>query len=143
MSSASGNRRVQKPLAPSTTPTGRAPERPADGPSGREPSGPSGKSAPSRRRRQVMRWIRRGALVGALLAAASAIALAIYVRHVEAGLPSTAELRRGYRPPQVTRVLAADGTVLTELFTERRTVVKLADLPAHVKLAVLAAARSG
>ncbi len=74
-----------------------------------------------------------------MAAAASAIALAAYVRKVEADLPSTAELRRGYRPPQVTRVLAADKSVLAELFTERRTVVKVADLPPHVKLAVLAA----
>ena len=65
--------------------------------------------------------------------------LAVYIRRIEAGLPSTAELRRGYRPPQITRVLAADGSVLSELFTERRTVVKLNDLPPHVKLAVLAA----
>lgn len=93
----------------------------------------------SRRRRRILRWIRRGLLVAALLAAASAITLAIIIRRVEAGLPSTAELRRGYRPPQVTRILASDGAVISELFTERRTVVKLNDLPPHVKLAVLAA----
>ena len=38
------------------------------------------------------------------------------------GLPSIAELKR-YHPPQVTRVLARDGTVLGEIFVERRTVV--------------------
>src|SRR5690606_38402294 len=42
-------------------------------------------------------------------------------------------------PSQVTRVLARDGTLLAELFTERRTVVKIEELPRHVKLAVLAA----
>jgi len=86
-----------------------------------------------------MRWVRRGALAAAVIAAVSAISLAIYIRGVEGSLPSTAELRRGYRPPQVTRVLASDGSVMAELFTERRTVVKVADLPPHVKLAVLAA----
>ncbi|MCU0694580.1 MAG: PBP1A family penicillin-binding protein, partial [Polyangiaceae bacterium] len=44
-----------------------------------------------------------------------------------------------YHPPQITRVLARDGTILAELFTERRTVVPIATLPPHVKLAILAA----
>jgi len=94
---------------------------------------------PRRGRRVAWRWFRRAVLAGAVLAAISAIAVAVYIRGVEADLPSTTELRKGYRPPQVTRVLAADGTVLAELFTERRTVVKVKDLPPHVKLAVLAA----
>ncbi len=64
------------------------------------------------------------------------------VRHYEADLPSIAELRV-YRAPQVTRILARDGTVLAELYTERRTTVPLATLPAHVKLAVLAAEDAG
>jgi penicillin-binding protein 1A len=64
------------------------------------------------------------------------------VRHYEADLPSIAELRV-YKSPQVTRILARDGTVLAELFTERRTTVPLATLPAHVKLAVLAAEDAG
>jgi penicillin-binding protein 1A len=136
--SSSGNRRVtggtRRPLAPATTPTGTKPEH-ADPSPERDPS-------PARQRggrRRIFRWVRRGALAAAILAAISAISLAIYIRGVEASLPSTAELRRGYRPPQVTRVLAGDGSVMAELFTERRTVVKLAELPAHVKLAVLAA----
>jgi penicillin-binding protein 1A len=36
-------------------------------------------------------------------------------------------------------VLARDGSLLAELFTERRTVISIDSLPAHVKLAVLAA----
>jgi penicillin-binding protein 1A len=64
------------------------------------------------------------------------------VRHYEADLPSIAELRV-YKAPQVTRILARDGTVLAELYTERRTTVPLATLPAHVKLAVLAAEDAG
>jgi penicillin-binding protein 1A len=64
------------------------------------------------------------------------------VRHYEADLPSIAELRV-YKAPQVTRILARDGTVLAELYTERRTTVPLATLPAHVKLAILAAEDAG
>lgn len=41
--------------------------------------------------------------------------------------------------PQVTRVLDADGTVIDELFVERRTVVPLGALPRHLRLAVIAA----
>ena len=40
-------------------------------------------------------------------------------------------------------MLARDGTLLAEIFTERRTVVPIATLPAHVKLAVLAAEDAG
>jgi penicillin-binding protein 1A len=66
------------------------------------------------------------------------MAIALVVRHFEAGLPGVSDLR-AYQAPQVTRVLARDGTLLAELFTQRRTVVPIASLPPHVKLAVLAA----
>ncbi|HEV3031181.1 MAG TPA: transglycosylase domain-containing protein, partial [Polyangia bacterium] len=78
------------------------------------------------------------ALATGVLALAGAIAAWLVVRHYEADLPSVNELRT-YQAPQVTRVLARDGTLLAELFTQRRTVVPIASLPAHVKLAVLAA----
>jgi penicillin-binding protein 1A len=49
-----------------------------------------------------------------------------------------------YQPPQVTRVMARDGsTLLAELYTQRRTLVSVQSLPAHVKLAVLAAEDAG
>jgi penicillin-binding protein 1A len=77
--------------------------------------------------------------IGALV---MALAVGLVVRHFEAGLPGVSELR-DYQAPQVTRVLARDGTLLAELFTQRRTVVPIASLPAHVKLAVLAAEDAG
>ncbi|MGZ3477344.1 MAG: transglycosylase domain-containing protein, partial [Polyangiales bacterium] len=125
-----------KPLAPATTPTGTEPS-PRLRSSAERPSDPE--KAKRRARRRFWRWARRVALGTALLSSAAMITLAIYVRKVEESLPSTTELRKGYRPPQVTRILAADGSSLAELFTERRTVVKIGELPAHVKLAVLAA----
>ena len=76
------------------------------------------------------------------LLVAGATAAWLLVRHFEADLPSVDELKT-YQAPQVTRVLARDGTVLAELFTERRTVVPIASLPPHVKLAVLAAEDAG
>jgi penicillin-binding protein 1A len=83
---------------------------------------------------------------GIALAALSVVgvgSLLALVHHFEADLPSVAELKGNYHPPQVTRVLARDGTLLAELFTERRTVVPVASLPPHVKLAVLAAEDAG
>jgi len=70
---------------------------------------------------------------------AAVLAVILVVRHYEAKLPTLDKVRKGYEPPQVTRVLSRDGTVLASLFTERRTVVKFADIPNHVKLAFLAA----
>jgi len=78
----------------------------------------------------------------AVLASVGSVAAWLVVRHYEAGLPSVDELKT-YQPPQVTRVLARDGTVLAEIFTQRRTVVPIASLPPHVKLAVLAAEDAG
>jgi penicillin-binding protein 1A len=73
---------------------------------------------------------------------AGGVGIWLAVRYYEADLPSIADLRT-HKAPQVTRVLARDGTVLAELFTQRRTTVPIATLPAHVKLAVLAAEDAG
>lgn len=54
-------------------------------------------------------------------------------------LPPTQDLLRTWRPPQTTRVLARDQSVLAELFIERRTVVPLETLPREMVMALLAA----
>lgn len=89
------------------------------------------------------KWGKRLAIATGVLAIVSFVVLWRVVVHYEAGLPSVADLKSNYHPPQVTRVLARDGTLLAEIFTERRTVVPIASLPAHVKLAVLAAEDAG
>lgn len=94
---------------------------------------------PGRVRSLLWRWLKRIVLATLVLAALGALAVFLVIRHFEANLPNVEELQSQYRPPQVTRVLARDGSLLTELFTERRTVVRIQQLPAHVKLAVLAA----
>ena len=76
------------------------------------------------------------ALIGAIIGAAG---VGLAIRKYESGLPSAQQLRNSYRPPQVTRVLARDGTVLSQVFTERRTVVAFGTIPAHTKLCFLAA----
>ena len=92
-----------------------------------------------RRRALLLKWSKRLAIATGILAVAGFVSALLLIRHYEADLPSVAELERGYHPSQVTRVVARDGTILAELFTERRTIVGIDDLPPHVKLAVLAA----
>jgi penicillin-binding protein 1A len=87
----------------------------------------------------LWRWTKRVAIASLVLTLAAAVTAVVVVRRIEAELPSVSDLRGHYQPSQVTRVLARDGTLLAELFTERRTVVPITALPAHVKLAVLAA----
>ena len=54
-------------------------------------------------------------------------------------LPNTRDLLRTWHPPQTTRILARDGTVLAELFIERRTVVPLETLPRDLVISLMAA----
>ncbi len=108
-------------------------------------AGPLGRAAvPTKPRRSALgRWL-MGLLASILaLTIAGATAAVVTVQSYEVGLPSIADLRGNYHPAQVTRILARDGTVLDELFTERRTVVAIGTLPPHVKLAVLAAEDAG
>jgi penicillin-binding protein 1A len=86
----------------------------------------------------VWRWVKRLAAISVLLAVAGAVALWMQLSEYEKELPSTDELRN-YAPPQVTRVLARDGTLLAELFIERRTVVSIDRISKKVKVAILAA----
>src|SRR4051812_29353760 len=92
---------------------------------------------------KLWRWTRRALVAGAACAVLACVAVFLVVRHFEQGLPSISDIKASYKPPQVTRVLARDGTLLAEIFTERRTVIPIATLPPHVKLAVLAAEDAG
>ena len=75
--------------------------------------------------------------VGGLLVLCLLGGAALYF-HFSRGLPSV-EALRDYRPPQVTKVLCADGSVCAEYFLERRTLVDASALPSHVRDAFLAA----
>ncbi|HMI88776.1 MAG TPA: PBP1A family penicillin-binding protein [Polyangiaceae bacterium] len=102
------------------------------------------KSSPGERRR---RWlfalkVLGFSTLGMLLAAL--VGVWLILRHYSENLPSIGDLKGNYNPPQMTRVMARDGsTLLAEIFTERRTVISIGALPAHVKLAVLAAEDAG
>ena len=103
-----------------------------------EPAGAATKAEAARAPRRLVVWMKRAAAAAALLLAAAVLAVAIAIRHYEAGLPSIRDVKT-YSPPQVTRVLARDGTLLGELFTERRTLVPIEAIPNAMKLAALAA----
>ncbi|HEX7665719.1 MAG TPA: transglycosylase domain-containing protein, partial [Polyangiaceae bacterium] len=92
---------------------------------------------------KVVLWLKRLAIAALVAIVIGLVAVFVVVRKIEADLPSTAQLKGNYHPPQVTRILARDGTLLAEAFTERRTVVPIGELPPHVKLAVLAAEDAG
>ncbi|HEU4406001.1 MAG TPA: transglycosylase domain-containing protein [Polyangiaceae bacterium] len=79
-----------------------------------------------------MRWQRVAKAAAVALAFAAALAFVAgwaLLSWVERQLPDVHELRGSYKPPQVTRVLARDGSPLAELFTERRTVIQLEGWP--------------
>lgn len=110
-------------------------------PSSSDASKPGDEASRARRRRIVRRvlvWTRRVFVTLLILSGLGMIAIALIIRHYSDGLPSTSELKH-YSPPQTTRILARDGTLLGEEFVERRTVVTLNHIPSHVKLAFLAA----
>jgi penicillin-binding protein 1A len=90
-------------------------------------------------RERLVKWLKIVAGATLALCLLGALSVVLVVRHYEAKLPTLDKVRKGYEPPQVTRVLSRDGAVLASLFTERRTVVKFSDIPNHVKLAFLAA----
>ncbi|AGP33049.1 penicillin-binding protein [Sorangium cellulosum So0157-2] len=106
------------------------------------PPAPPDDAAGQDRGARIATWAKRIGIALAALLVLAAASVVLVVRHYEADLPSTRELK-DYRPPQVTRILARDGTRLGELFTERRTVVRIGEIPNQVKLATLAAEDAG
>ncbi|XXF80242.1 PBP1A family penicillin-binding protein [Myxococcaceae bacterium GXIMD 01537] len=89
---------------------------------------------------RIWRWTKLLALValgGILLAA---VAVGVGYAYFSRDLPSVETLRT-YQLPQVTKVSCADGKVCAEFFRERnrRTVVRIEDMPRHVRDAFLAA----
>lgn len=84
--------------------------------------------------------LRRALAVTLALAVLLSVALWGAWMWVDARLPAVFTFDEyPHTAPQVTRVLAADGTVIDELFVERRTVVPLGAIPVHMRMAAIAA----
>src|SRR5690554_5718621 len=67
-----------------------------------------------------------------LLVTSAVLAAAVITDGHPVDCPTVAELR-DYRPPQASRILAADGSVVADLSPQRRIVVSLGDVPALVR----------
>ncbi|MEI8257564.1 MAG: transglycosylase domain-containing protein, partial [Deltaproteobacteria bacterium] len=104
-------------------------------------AGPASRTQkPARTRGQrIRRAIAWSALLGVLLALMGVGGLAGLFWYYGRELPDVHRLRSQWRPPQTTRILARDGSVLAELYLERRTVVPLERIPENLVKAVLAA----
>lgn len=83
-------------------------------------------------------WLKRLALTGLTLGVLGFLGLAGVFWYYGRDLPDVATLR-DYAPPQTTRVLARDGELLGEVFTERRTVIPIDEIPRPMIVATLAA----
>ncbi len=92
---------------------------------------------PRSRLRKVAIWSLALLGTGAVLGAGTIASVFWYYGRGVEGIDVAAI--RDYRPPQVTRIVARDGTVLGEIFSERRTLIKYKDIPTHVEHAFLAA----
>ncbi|MBX5454126.1 MAG: penicillin-binding protein 1A [Acidobacteriia bacterium] len=107
---------------------------------------PGSPRPPKRRERRprgfLLRWLGRlvGALAGLALLAAVVATVGIYAayRHYAADLPDFEGLKH-YQPRLMSRVYAADGTLLTDLSTERRIFVPINAIPQQVKSAFVSA----
>jgi len=83
-------------------------------------------------------WLKRLFVTGLVLGVLGLCVLAGVFWYYGRDLPDVTTLRE-YAPPQTTRVLARDGEVLGEVFTERRTVIPIEAIPRSMIVATLAA----
>lgn len=90
---------------------------------------------PAKKGRSFLKWLCITFLL--LLIGASLTAGAAYV-YFSRDLPSVSALK-AYRPPTVSTVYAADGTIVAEFFRERRIVIPLETMPPMLIEAFLAA----
>ena len=122
----------------SLEPAPKARKKPAAKSAGKEGNGPkksAKKPAPKRGcLSRIFRFFLWLFLLGVLAAAGGGFAL---YKWAESDLPSFSKIA-DYRPPLVTTVLARDGSVIGQLYRERRFLVTLDQLPKFVPQAFLA-----
>lgn len=91
----------------------------------------------TRKRRRSKNGSTLPKLIGVALIVGAIAVMGAYA-YFSRDLPSVSALR-DYKPPQTTRVYDRHGQVIGEIFTERRTVIPLSEVPRYVVLSVLAA----
>ncbi|HZI16696.1 MAG TPA: transglycosylase domain-containing protein, partial [Myxococcus sp.] len=116
--------------APAMPPTSESPT----------PAAPAAPPPPSRPGlgARLWRWTKRLLITGAVGLLLALVAGVGGYYYYSRDLPSVDALRN-YQLPQVTKVTCADGSLCAEFARERRTLVRVEDLPPHVKNAFLAA----
>lgn len=93
----------------------------------------------SRTRRRRFLVVRRLFVGTVLVALALAATLAAFVYgEITRDLPSIDAAVR-YQPPVTTQILAADGTIIGEFYSQKRYLVPLEQIPLHVRQAFIAA----
>ncbi len=90
-----------------------------------------------RRWKKAAVWLAGTATAALLVSGAAAFGLYAGYRHLSEDLPRIDSLT-DYRPPEVTTVFAADGRPIGEFYRERRYVVGLDEIPAHLIHAFIA-----
>lgn len=90
-----------------------------------------------RKKKSASAWSIWTKLVGAGLVAGALVVFGGYA-YFSRDLPPVSTLR-DYKPPQTTRVYDRHRKVIGEIFTERRTVIPMSEVPRNVVLSVLAA----
>ncbi|WP_216612284.1 penicillin-binding protein 1A [Myxococcus xanthus] len=113
-----------------------APQMPSS-PDSSTPTPPAPHSRPGFGAR-LWRWTKRLLITGLVCLLLGAITAAGGYAYYSQDLPSVDALRN-YQPPQVTKVTCGDGTLCAEFAHERRTLIRVEDLPPHVRNAFLAA----
>jgi penicillin-binding protein 1A len=92
-----------------------------------------------KRRSRFARYFRRLVITALLATSAGAVAAgAILYWEINASLPNLSGIVE-YRPPVTTQVLADDGTLIAEFFSEKRYLVPIERIPPHVREAFIAA----
>jgi penicillin-binding protein 1A len=99
-----------------------------------------GARPPLSNKQLVLRTLKWGAIGGLALTAigAATVALLFWIWGSDPNLPNIEKLS-DYRPPQVSRVKSADGAIIGEIYTQRRTFVSYEQIPKVVIHALVSA----
>src|SRR5688572_25626044 len=103
---------------------------------------PPGKSSRPPWLRITLKILKWGTLVGLLMAAIGVATLAILFWRYDRGLPQIATLK-DYKPKQVTRILAVDGSLIGEIYEQRRSYVPIEQVSPVMVQAIIDAEDAG